>query len=155
MASRQSMWDYHKIGSREVTHLKLMKWGILMELTFIWCPRIKGNWHVRHAHRDRIPKRIGMIITSLNCNEWLLLNTLRLRQNGRHFADDTFKSIFVNENVRILIEISPKFVPKGLIDNIPALVQMMAWRRPGDKPLSEPMMGLLTDAYMRHSASMS
>ena len=82
-------------------------------------------------------------------------NTSRPRQNGRHFADDTFKRIFVNENVRILIEISPKFVPKGPIDNIPALVQIMAWRRPGDKPLSEPMMGLFTDAYMRHSASMS
>ena len=26
-------------------------------------------------------------------------NTLRSRQNGRHFADDTFKCIFVNENV--------------------------------------------------------
>ena len=33
-----------------------------------------------------------------------------------------------------------KFVPKGLIDNIPTLVQIMAWRRPGDKPLSEPML---------------
>ena len=44
-----------------------------------------------------------------------------------------------------LIEISLKFVPKGLINNIPALVQKMAWRHPGDKPLSEPMMeGLLT-----------
>ena len=33
----------------------------------------------------------------------------------------------------------------GPVDNIPALVQIMAWRRPGDKPLSEPMMvGLLT-----------
>ena len=40
----------------------------------------------------------------------------------------------------ISIEISLKFVPKVLIDNIPALVQMMAWRRIGDKPLSEPMM---------------
>ena len=68
------------------------------------------------------------------------INTLRPRQNGRHFADDTFKRIFVNENVRILIEISLKFVPKGPINNIPALVQIMAWRRPGDKPLSEPMM---------------
>ena len=67
-------------------------------------------------------------------------NTLRPRQNGRHFADDTFKRIFVNENVIILIEISLKFVPKGPINNIPALVQIMAWRRPGDKPLSEPMM---------------
>ena len=32
-----------------------------------------------------------------------------------------------------------KFVPKGPINNIPAMVQIMAWRRPGDKPLSEPM----------------
>ena len=38
------------------------------------------------------------------------------------------------------IKISLKFIPKGPIGNIPALVQMMAWRRPGDKPLSEPMM---------------
>ena len=67
-------------------------------------------------------------------------NSLRLRQNGRHFADDTFNSIFVNENVEISIEFSLKFVPKGPINYIPALVQIMAWRRPGDKPLSEPVM---------------
>ena len=67
-------------------------------------------------------------------------NLLRPRQNGRHFADDIYKRIFLNENVRISIKISLKFVPKGPIDNIPALDQIMAWRRPGDKPLSEPMM---------------
>ena len=73
------------------------------------------------------------------------LNTLRPRQNGRHFADDIFKCIFFNENVWIPIKISLKFVPKGPINNIPSLVQIMAWRRPGDKPLSEPMMvSLLT-----------
>ena len=73
------------------------------------------------------------------------LNTLRPRQNGRHSPDDIFKSIFMNENIWILIAISLKFVPKGPINNIPALVQIMAWRRPGDKPLSEPMMvSLLT-----------
>ena len=75
----------------------------------------------------------------------MLINTLRPRQNGRHFADDMFKCIFLNENVWIPIEISLKFVPKGSINNNPALFQMMAWRRPGDKPLSEPMMvSLLT-----------
>ena len=38
-----------------------------------------------------------------------------------------------------------KSVAKSPINNIPALVQIMAWRHPGDKPLSEPMMvGLLT-----------
>ena len=68
----------------------------------------------------------------------LLLNTLR--QNGRHFADDIFKCIFLNENVWIPIKISLKFVPKGPINNIPALVQIMVWRCPGAKPLSEPMM---------------
>ena len=59
--------------------------------------------------------------------------------------DAIFNSIFLNENVWTLIKISLKFVPKGLINNIPALVQIMAWRHPGDKPLSEPMMvSLLT-----------
>ena len=67
------------------------------------------------------------------------LNTLRPRQNGRHFPDDIFKHTFLNENVRIPIKISLKFVPKGPINNISALVQIMAWRRTGDKPLSEPM----------------
>ena len=40
----------------------------------------------------------------------------------------------------IAITISLKFVPKGPINNTKALVQIMAWHRPGDKPLSEPMM---------------
>ena len=70
---------------------------------------------------------------------------MRPRQNGCYFADNIFKCIFLNENVRITIKISLKFVPKDPIKNIPALVQIMAWRRPGDKPLSEPMMvSLLT-----------
>ena len=73
------------------------------------------------------------------------INSLRPRPNTRHFADDIFKCIFQNENEWISPRISLKFVPKVRINNIPALVQIMAWRRPGDKPLSEPMMvSLLT-----------
>ena len=83
------------------------------------------------------------------------LNTLRPRRNRRHFADAIFKGNFLNENVWIPIKISLTFVPKGPINNIPALVQIMAWRRTGDKPLSEPMMTQFNDAYMRHLASMS
>ena len=79
-----------------------------------------------------------------------MINTLRPRQNGRHFPDDIFKCIFLNENVWILINISLKFVPRGPIHNIPAFVQIMAWRRTGDKPLSEPINKLTADAYMRH-----
>ena len=70
----------------------------------------------------------------------LSINTLRPRQDGGHFPDDVFKCIFLNENAWISIKISLKFIPKGPINNIPALIQIMAWRRPGDKPLSEPMM---------------
>ena len=69
-----------------------------------------------------------------------IINTLRPRQNGRHFPDDIFKCIFLNENVWISIKISLKFVPGGPNNNFPALVQIMAWRRPGDKPLPELMM---------------
>ena len=72
-------------------------------------------------------------------------NTLRPRQNGHHFPDDIFIFIFLNENVWISVKISLKFVPKGSINNIPALIQIMAWRQPGDKPLSESMLvSLLT-----------
>ena len=56
------------------------------------------------------------------------------------FLDDTFKRIFFNENVSLSIKISLNFVPKSPINNISALVQITAWRRPGDKPLSEPVM---------------
>ena len=74
-----------------------------------------------------------------------LINTLRPRQNRRHFADGFFKCIFLNENVWIPVKLSLKYVPKSPFNNIPALVQIMAWRRSGDKPLSEPMMvGLST-----------
>ena len=57
-----------------------------------------------------------------------------------HWGRDNMAAIFLNENVIISTRISLKFVSKTPINNIPALVQIMAWRRPGDKPLSEPMM---------------
>ena len=70
-------------------------------------------------------------------------------QNGRPFAD-IFKYIFVNEKFCILIIISMKFVSKGQVNNIPASVQIMTWRRIADKPLYEPMLAQFPDAYMRH-----
>ena len=75
-------------------------------------------------------------------------NTLRRRQNGRHFAGDTFNRIFVNENGRISIKFSLKFVPKGPINNIPALVQLMAWRRPD---VTRPLMSYIPSvlSFMR------
>ena len=64
-------------------------------------------------------------------------------------------AIFFNKNVWISLKISLKFVSKVRIKNMLALVQMMAWRRPGNKPLSGPMMVDFPDPYMRHLASAS
>ena len=58
--------------------------------------------------------------------------------------------VFLNENDRIPIRFSIKFVPRSPIDNKPELFQVMAWRRTGDKPLLEPMLILFIDAYMQH-----
>ena len=117
-------------------------------------------WYVLDLPSDTYPAQ-GMdtpdgclILHSKACRKWLPIsddiaikafgfrndfNTLRPRRNGQHFADDIFKRIFFNENVWISIKMSLKFVPKGPINNIPALVQIMAWRRSGDKPLPEAM----------------
>ena len=83
-------------------------------------------------------------------------NILRLRQNGRHFPDDIFKCIFLNENVWILIMISLKFVPKDSsnwqyssigLDNDMELSRCQAIIWTDDVQFA--------DAYMHHSASMS
>ena len=61
-------------------------------------------------------------------------------QNGHHFAN-IFTCIFKDEKFFFIsMQMSNKFVTKGLIDNIPALVQIMAWRGTGDKPLFEQML---------------
>ena len=85
----------------------------------------------------------------------LVFNSSTPGQNDSNFRDDIFESIFMHEKFCILIRISLKCVPKGPTDNNPVLVQLMAWRRPGDKPLSEPMLTQFTDAYMWHLEEMS
>ena len=69
------------------------------------------------------------------------LNTLR--QNGRYFADDIFISIFLNENVWISLKISLQFVHQVRIGSISLVVNVMAWHRTGDEPLSESRMASL------------
>ena len=68
-----------------------------------------------------------------------LFNTLRPRQHIHQLANYIFQYIFLNEVLSIAIKISLSCVPKVPVNNIPALVQIKAWRWPGDKPLSEPM----------------
>ena len=106
-------------------------------------------WHLFGIKAVAIPTRMiykhHMLYQISQHTATPLINTLRPRQEGRHFPDDISKCIFLNENVWILIKISLKFVPQRTIENIPALVQIMAWQQPGDKSLSAPMMvSLLT-----------
>ena len=106
--------------------------------------------------RERMWRDLDARLTNMrdSCNQWRqhVINSSLPGQNGRYFADDIFRCIFVNENVWISIKISLNFVPGGPINNIPSLVQIMAWRRPGDKPLSEPMMiSLLTHIWATQS----
>ena len=55
-------------------------------------------------------------------------------------------------NLYILIHISLNFLPKTPTDNIKSsFVQIMAWHRSDDTPLSKSMMEYFTDAHMRHS----
>ena len=70
-------------------------------------------------------------------------------------ADNIFKLIFLNENGTIQIQISLKFIPNGLIDNISPLVQIMAWQWTGYKPLSQSIVTWFADAYMGHTASVN
>ena len=75
----------------------------------------------------------------------IFLNALKPRENRRHFADNIFKYIFLDENVLIPLRIWLKFASKVPINNIPTLVQIMACRPIDAKPLSELMLlSLLT-----------
>ena len=68
-------------------------------------------WLVSHPRREGI----------YGCEE-IYINSSPPGPNGRYFADDIFRCIFVNENFCILIKISLKFVPQGPNDSNKALV---------------------------------
>ena len=106
----------------------LVKWHLHIETT-------PGDWSTLHLH-DFLSG-----IFQVLCGR---INSLRPRQNVCYFPDDIFKQIFMNENAWIPIKISLKFVPRSPINNVPAWFQIIAWCRPGNKPLSEPMMAYAT-----------
>ena len=89
-----------------------------------WCDSSAEIWHEQNG---------------LHINDNILTHRGRDKMAAINLPDDIFKCIFLNENIWISIKISLKFVPKSPINNIPALVHIMAWCCPGDKPLFEPM----------------
>ena len=130
-------------------HLKLLsgKWqafclGFNMLRSCIWNDDhvMMGASCFRHTVlRYHHPQGMALAFTHLSQNK-----------NGCYFADDIFKCISMNEKFCILIKISLKFVPKGLIDNKTALVQVLSWCRSSGKPLPEPMLIQFLGTYMWH-----
>ena len=107
------------------------------------CASRKGNVRIKSMYRSFCIclLRLSSIHTSYICN----YTHLPLSKMA-----GIFKCIFMNEKFCVFIQNSLKFVPKGPIDNKSMMVQVIAWRRTGDNPLSEPMLTQFTDANMRH-----
>ena len=89
-----------------------------------------------HGEYQKIPQRCSIYTNQRERSPQQLLST--------HWGRDKMDAILqttVSRAFSSMIKFSLKYVRKGSIDNNQALVQIMAWRRSGDKPLSEPMMG--------------
>ena len=119
--------------SEPIAGLIIVNWAIGNK--FQWNFNQNTTICIQENEFELVRCKIPALLSQPQC-----VNTLRQRQNGCHFPKNIYKCILVNENVWVLIKISLKFVPNDPISNIPALFQIMAWRRPGDKPLSESMM---------------
>ena len=68
---------------------------------------------------------------------------------------DTFKNIFFNNTFWSSDNISSKSVTYSLINITPTLAWILAWHQTYNKPISDPIMTQLTEAYMCHLASMT
>ena len=55
-----------------------------------------------------------------------VIDSFRPERNGRYFADDIFKSIFLNENLRILVQNSVDNISEWQIVNVlmPLLIEI-------------------------------
>ena len=126
----------HKIFYQENTFQNIV---CKMAAILFWPPCIRSDLWCNFL--ASVSNAIFLIIWDnfITISNYRPINTQRLRQIGRHFPDNIFKWIFFDANVWIFIKMSLKFVPQGPTNNMPALVQIMAWCWPGDKPLSEPM----------------
>ena len=136
-----SLWQVHIVqfpctfamySSYSIQNISV-RWQILIHF-WVWV------WITNATTAKAIAWIVGCAVYWWATCLWMLIYTLRPRQNGRHFAVDHFKCIFWSVNTWISIITSLKFLLKGPTENNPALVYIVAWRRPGVKPLSEPMM---------------
>ena len=127
-------------------------WKAAFSSIFTWWWVLKTEYIFRYPYLMRclavFPFNLWFIYRNIKYYLFIILcfnslgpvNTLRPRKYGCHFGDNSFKCMFLNENAWLSIEISLKFVSNVPTNNIPALVQIMASRWPGNRLLSEPVM---------------
>ena len=83
-------------------------WRLITSQTY-WSPKTvyRENWEAAQiTYRLTLLRLISTLCDSPDGFQGPCYNTLRPRQNGRHFPNDIFKWIFLNENVWILFKIS-------------------------------------------------
>ena len=106
--------------------------------------RLINKWTIRNKARQSDSIHF-CIICAFSYRLWYVgrfIQDWMLTHSGRDEMDNNSQTTFSNvfSSMRMFVQISLKLAPKGLTNNIQALVQIMDWRRPGDKPLSETMM---------------
>ena len=128
-ANMRPIWGIKNPDGPHFGPMKFTIWVVILCPNVVWFPNattLKWQWG-------------GLLGSGSQWNN-AGLNTLRPRKNGHYLPDDISKCLFLNENVWISIKISLTFVLKGQINNIAALVRIMAWCWPGNQPLPEPTM---------------
>ena len=128
-----SFLNYLEKSDRNISGAYCKTWACFIHYTLCIYVKIKA---VMSKWRSFVIK----VHLTINKLQFVEKEDCRPQIFNNNFGFWVFKRIFFNENVWISIKISLKFVPNGPINNITALVQIMAWRCSGDKPLSEPMM---------------
>ena len=137
---------------REVAVINLDKvWQIAGSLEIIMNPDFPIRWFSTHCAdceglffllkttlRHNLTSQLlyeqmrqGWGVTAPHKFMQMYITHLPPEQDGRHFADDKFKCIFMNNMFCILTSISLTFVLKGPNGNKSVLVQLMAWRQTG------------------------
>ena len=98
---------------------------------------IISRTHTQYYQHENKTIRLRLVcVFFIMCECRQLISTLRPRRNGRNFADVIFKCIFSRMKAfELQIEFHWYLVPRGPTDNESAFVQVMAWRRKGDKLL--------------------
>ena len=143
-------------GGSDMTNVDLLMQEVLLnngrlwykkEVTRSWVSNLMSCYSMGFDYLS-MPKNLILVPKSSSSlwyhqDGWIgrdvLINTLKLRQNGSHFSDHIFKLIFLHEKCVILkVQFSFTYVLNALIDK-PAMVQVTAWRWIDDKPLPGPV----------------